>query len=86
MDRVRSNEEWEIPLFLLPHAIARQIRKTGDKIYRISVKRTHWHHYHVSVRTRTLPKELAPGRGTLVLPEARPVPGDREMPGGAGSV
>lgn len=86
MDRVRSNEEREIPLFLLPHAIAQQIQKTGDKIYRISVKRTHWHHYQVSVRTRTLPRELAPGRETFVLPQARPAPGDREMPGGAGSV
>jgi hypothetical protein len=61
MDRTYSNEEKEIPLYLLPHAIARQIRKTGDRIYRISVKRTHYHHYNVSVRTKALPRELLPG-------------------------
>ena len=67
MDRVRLNEETGIPLFLLPHAIARQIKKRGDLIYRISVKRTNRHHYSVSVRTKSLPRELMPGRKTLVL-------------------
>jgi hypothetical protein len=60
MPRKRLNEVKEIPLHLLPVAIARQIRKTGDRIYRISVKRTHWHRYNLSVRTRTVPRELAP--------------------------
>jgi hypothetical protein len=62
MDRIRLNEETGIPLFLLPHAIARQIKKRGDLIYRISVKRTNMHHYSVSVRTKSLPRELMPGR------------------------
>ena len=65
MDRIRSNETKEIPLFLLPQVIRKYIRKAGDRIYRISVKRTHWHHYNVSVRTKSLPRELAPA-GTLV--------------------
>jgi len=62
MDRIRLNEETGIPLFLLPHAIARQIRKRGGLIHRISVKRTNRHHYNVSVRTKSLPRELVPGR------------------------
>ena len=62
MDRVRLNEISGIPLFLLPHAIAQQIKKTGDRIYRISVKRTHLHHYNLSVRIKSLPRELAPGK------------------------
>ena len=52
----------EIPLYLLPQAITLLIRMRGVKVYRISVKRTHLHHYNISVRTRLLPKELAPVR------------------------
>ena len=59
MSKSRSITEGEIPLYLLPRAIARQITRFGDSVYRISVKRTHWHHYNISVRTRSLPKELA---------------------------
>jgi len=78
MDRTYSNEEKEIPLFLLPHAIARQIRKTGDRIYRISVKRTHYHHYNVSVRTKTLPRELLAGGTPEIFPAVPVLP---ENPG-----
>lgn len=56
----RSRTENEIPLHLLPHAIARKVREWGDIIYRISIRRTHWHHYNVIVRTKTLARELAP--------------------------
>lgn len=68
MTRVRSNDEREIPLWVIPYVIAKQIYKTGGKVYRISVKRTHWHHYNISVRTRSLPRELAPVPGTALLP------------------
>lgn len=68
MERIRLNEETGIPLFLLPHAIARQIKKTGDRIYRISVKRTDRHVYNVSVRTKSLPRELMPGGNIRALP------------------
>ena len=62
MPKSKSVTEGEIPLYLLPRAIARQITRFGDSVYRISVKRTHWHHYNVSVRTKSLPKELTPCR------------------------
>jgi hypothetical protein len=64
MAKSKSVTEGEIPLYLLPRALAHQINRMGDSVYRISVKRTHWHHYNISVRTRSLPKELAPGKGT----------------------
>ena len=64
MTKRRSTKATEIPLYLLPLAIARLIRERGEKVYRVSVKRTHYHHYNVSVRTRSLPKELAPVRET----------------------
>ena len=62
MPKSKSVTAGGIPLYLLPRAIALQINRTGDSVYRISVKRTHWHHYNISVRTRSLPKELAPPR------------------------
>jgi hypothetical protein len=62
MTKSISVTEGGIPLYLLPRAIARQICRIGDSVYRISVKRTHWHHYNISVRTKSLPKELAPAR------------------------
>ncbi|MDD1702528.1 MAG: hypothetical protein LUQ31_06075 [Methanoregula sp.] len=64
MAKSKSVTEGEIPLYLLPRALAHQINRIGDSVYRISVKRTHWHHYNISVRTRSLPKELAPWSGT----------------------
>jgi hypothetical protein len=75
MVRIRSNDQDEIPLFLLPRIIAEQVLKTGDRIYRISVKRTHWHHYNVSVRTKALPRELAPAITAGFVPGAQPAAG-----------
>ncbi len=68
MTKSKSVTEGEIPLYLLPRALALQINRIGDSVYRVSVKRTHWHHYNISVRTRTLPMELAPGCGTGPAP------------------
>ena len=62
MTKSKSTRATEIPLYLIPRAIARLIRERGEKVYRISVKRTNLHHYNVSVRTRLLQKELAPVR------------------------
>jgi hypothetical protein len=72
MVRIRANDQDEIPLFLLPRIIAEQVLKTGDRIYRISVKRTHWHHYNVSIRTKALPRELAPGCTAGLVPGVQP--------------
>jgi hypothetical protein len=60
MTRSLSAQLAEIPLYLLPRAIAELIRKKGEAVYRISVVRTHWHHYNVSVRTKRIKRELAP--------------------------
>lgn len=60
MVRTLVKEVTEIPLHILPTVIARQIWNVGDRIYRISVKRTHRHHYNISVRTKLIRKELAP--------------------------
>ncbi|MEI8330286.1 MAG: hypothetical protein WCF90_01295 [Methanomicrobiales archaeon] len=54
--------EGEVPLYLLPHTIARQIYRACDSAYCISAKRTHWQDYNISVRTKSLPKKIAPER------------------------
>ena len=64
MTKSKSVTMGGIPLYMLPRAIALQINRIGDSVYRISVKRTHWHHYNISIRTKSLPKELAPARFT----------------------
>jgi hypothetical protein len=54
----RSATENDIPLYLIPHVIARQINKQGKEVWRISVKRTQSHYYNISVRTKSIPREL----------------------------
>jgi len=76
MTRCLSCKETTVPLYLLPRAIAYQINRMGDSVYRISVKRTHWHHYNISVRVRALPKELAPGSSMTAPVPAGRFPGD----------
>lgn len=58
MKQKRSRTETEIPLYLLPQAVAKKVREWGNAVYRISVKRTHWHHFNVTVRTKPVPREL----------------------------
>jgi hypothetical protein len=84
MARDRSNDKADIPLFLLPQIVKEQVRKTGDKIYRISVKRTHWHRYNVSVRTKSLPRELAPPYVKGCLPDPALAPGAPGSAAGSG--
>lgn len=65
MTKSLSVQAAEIPLLLLPKVIARLIQLKGDAVYRISVVRTHWHHYNVSVRTKRIRKELAPASSVV---------------------
>jgi hypothetical protein len=65
MTKARSARATEVPLYLIPRVIGRMILDRGGKVYRISVCRTHYHHYNVSVRTRALPKELRPAQESL---------------------
>jgi len=76
MRQSRSVKEISVPLYLLPREIAYQINQMGDSVYRISVKRTHRHHYNISVRVKVLPKELAPACSCLVYVADRRSPED----------
>jgi hypothetical protein len=79
--RRRSRTEGEIPLHILPQVLARTIRDWGDGLYRISVKRTHWHHFNVTVRTRPIKKELAPVKVAMIAPDTRVGTGKRSRAG-----
>jgi hypothetical protein len=72
MTQRQSTTETEIPLCLVPKVIASQIRRHGDKVYRISVERTDWHNYNISVCTRSLPKELIAQGSKVPLPARQP--------------
>lgn len=54
MTKSISVQEAEVPLHLVPKIIAKLIQLKGEAVYRISIVRTHWHHYNVSVRTKFL--------------------------------
>jgi hypothetical protein len=41
-----------VPLHLIPVTIAQRIRERGEKLYRISIVRTHLHHYTVKCKCR----------------------------------
>lgn len=73
--RMTSCRAFEIPLYLLPEVIARFIRTKGEAVYRVSIARTHWHHYNVSVRTKPVRKELAPQPVAVISP----VPGETKQ-------
>jgi hypothetical protein len=70
-----------IPLYLIPQAITRLIRTRGEKVYRISVVRTHYHHYNISVRTRLMPRELRV-REQFPAQDYAPVRSDDDCEGG----
>ncbi len=58
----RSATETGIPLDLIPHAIARQIHSQGGEVSPISVKRGNLHRYTITVRIKSLKRELRPVR------------------------
>ena len=54
----RSTTETEIPLSLIPTAIARQIKLHGGVVHRISVMRPCRHYYNITVRKKSLNREF----------------------------
>jgi len=57
----------EIPLYILPAAPNCCIRAQGEKVYRIVIVRTHWHHYTIKVRCSTKKATMqTPASGSAV--------------------
>ena len=51
----------EIPLFLIPPVIQREICRAGEELERIVIKKTGRHYYNISIRTRSVNRELRAG-------------------------
>jgi len=75
MTKARSRTETEIPLYLLPTKVAEKVQEWGGKLYRISVRRTHWHYYNVTVRTKPQRREIVL-RDIAVVSSSGPVAGE----------
>lgn len=58
MPRRTATVERDIPLFLIPHMVLREVRKQGEELERIIVRKTGSHFYNISVRTRPIKREL----------------------------
>ena len=56
--RSKTIERDDIPLFLAPHVITRRIRTHGDKLRRVFVRKIRRHFFNVSIRTRSIKREL----------------------------
>jgi hypothetical protein len=74
MTTPRSATETGIPLYLIPHTIARQINKKGENVYHTSEKRVNLHHYNITVRTKLPKRELRAGHARV--PPSRHEPAD----------
>lgn len=66
-----------VPLHLIPITIAQRIRERGGNLYRISIVRTHQHHYTIKCKCRAKiamePLEHLPERS--VIPGQEPLSG-----------
>lgn len=51
----------EVPLYLIPPMIREEIKKAGEELVRIVVKKSSRHFYNISVHTRSLKRELRAG-------------------------
>jgi hypothetical protein len=50
--------ERDIPLFLIPHVLLREVRRHGERLERVIVRKTRSHFYNISIRTRPIKREL----------------------------
>lgn len=62
MPRRPATIERDIPLFLIPHIVMRGIRTHGEELERVIVRKTRRHYYNVSIRTRSIKRELKRGK------------------------
>jgi hypothetical protein len=62
MPRRLATIERDIPLFLIPHILLREVRRHSEELERVIVRKTSSHFYNISIRTRPIKRELK-GRG-----------------------
>ncbi len=54
--------ERDIPLFLIPHIVRREVRTHGEELERVVIRKTRSHFYNVSIRTRPIKREFKKGK------------------------
>ena len=57
MRRRAATIERDIPLVLIPHIVMRGVRKHGEDLERVIVRKTRSHFYNVRIRTRPIKRE-----------------------------
>jgi len=57
MPRRLATVERDIPLFLIPHVLLREVRRHGEELERVIVRKTSSHFYNISIRTRPIKRE-----------------------------
>jgi hypothetical protein len=88
MPRRPAKIEQDIPLYLIPDIMKREIRTHGDELERVTVRKTRRHFYNVSIRTKPIKRELGDGAFGLRIRQvaaARPGKGNGDgspIPGG----
>jgi hypothetical protein len=58
MPRRQTTVERDVPLFIVPHMIMKRIRKHGENLERVIVRKSGSHYYNISIRTRPVKREL----------------------------
>jgi hypothetical protein len=58
MPRRQTTTDRDIPLFIVPHMIMKRIRRHGENLERVIVRKSGSHYYNISIRTRPVKREL----------------------------
>ena len=58
MPRRPATIERDIPLYLVPHIVLRGVRRHGEELEQVIVRKTRRHFYNISIRTRPIKREL----------------------------
>jgi hypothetical protein len=61
MPRRQTMTNRYIPLFIVPHMIMKRIRRHGEKLERVIVRKSGSHYYNISIRTRSVKRDLKAG-------------------------
>lgn len=58
MPHRQTTTDRKIPLFIVPHMIMKRIRRHGEALERVIVRKSGSHYYNISIRTRPVKREL----------------------------
>ena len=62
MPRRKTIREENIPLFLIPHVLMREIRKYNEEVEWLMARRMEQHYYSIRIRTTPVKREFQKAR------------------------